>query len=371
MFRNTFLLLALTLGFMPCSGFESAQAATALPEDRTAAVVYSYFNVGEDDDRDIPTLSLEAFESQIHEIKTGGYNATTLPVIINSQATRDVLPPRTIALTFDNVNDAVLSNAVPLLLENNIPFTLFLSPGKLDDNTKSGSGIGWDAIRSLKKESSVTLALTSYTYGHIVELPEADVLSDLNRAKARFREELGQEPEFFSYPYGETSPSLTAIVSRAGFKAAFGQTSGVVSPASNLFALPRFTITDEFGDIDRFRMTSLALPLPAKDMEPHTTQISQNPPTPGFTITSQLTPEDMGGISCFASGLGKLQTSHLGKNRFEIRFPKGFEDNKGRMNCTLLGPSLEGSDEPRWRWLGFLFSIPDQMVLPPPEISHP
>lgn len=370
MFRNAFLFLALTLGFIPCSGLESVQAATTLPEDRTAAVVYSYFSVGEED-RDIPSLSLESFGAQLHEIKTGEYNVITLPAIISAQTTHDLLPPRTIALTFDNVNDAVLNNAVPLLLESNIPFTLFLSPGKLDDNTKSGRGITWDTIRSLKKEASVTLALTSYTYGHIVELPEADILSDLNRAKARFREELGQEPEFFSYPYGEVSPALVGIISKSGFKAAFGQNSGVISPASDLFALPRFTITDEFGDVDRFRMTSLALPLPAKDMEPSATQISQNPPTPGFTIVSQLSPEDMGKISCFASGIGKLQTSHLGKNRFEIRFSKGFEDNKGRVNCTLLGPSLEGSDEPRWRWLGFLFSIPDQMILSQPEINHP
>lgn len=364
MFPTVFFLLALTLGFVSCLGSDSVHAATALPEDRTAAVVYAYFNVGEDD-RDIPNLSLESFQTQIHEIKTGGYTVTPLPVVVKAQGTRDLLPPRSIALTFDSVNESVIGNAVPLLLEHKIPFTLFLSPGKLDENAKSGTGVAWEIIRSLKKEQTVTLALTSYTYGHIVEWPEAEVLSDLNRAKARFREELGEEPEFFSYPYGEVSPSLIALVSKAGFKAAFGQNSGVVSPASSLFALPRFTITDEFGDVDRFRMTSLALPLPARDMEPLATQVSQNPPTPGFTLTSQLSPEDMGKMTCFASGIGKLQTAHLGKNRFEIRFPRGFEDSKGRMNCTLPGPSLEGSDEPRWRWLGFLFGIPDQAFSPP------
>jgi hypothetical protein len=64
-------------------------------------------------------------------------------------------------------------------------------------------------------------------------------------------------------------------------------------------------------------------------------------------------------IKCFASGIEKLDVEKIGARHFEIRFSNGFEDSKGRLNCTLPAPPIDGTDDPRWRWLGFQFTVPD------------
>jgi hypothetical protein len=124
-------------------------------------------------------------------------------------------------------------------------------------------------------------------------------------------------------------------------------------------------MTEEFADLDRFRMTSQALPLPISDLEPESMILKSNPPFPGFTVSSSIQATDLKKMTCFASGIGKLTIQLLGHNRVEIRFPKGFDDTRGRVNCTLPVPSADDPRDVRWRWLGFLYVVPNPLLLSP------
>lgn len=360
--RNLFLTLLLSLSVC---GWGGDVRAEPVPDDTGAAVVYSYFRVS-GDEGDSATLGIEDFARQIEELASGPYHPANLENVIASQKQQKNLPPRTVAITFDGIDYSVLNNAVPLLLDKEIPFTLFVSPGLLDAAERSGNGVRWNDIRALAKNKLATLGLTSYAYGHIGTWTKEQFIADLNRAKSRFREELESEPTLFAYPFGEFVPDFRDAVSRQGFLAAFGQNSGAISAASDRFSLPRFTMTRDFADLDRFRMTSEALPLPIEDISPSSQLLTTNPPTPGFTLLGDISKSDLKKMTCFASGIGELDVQVLGDSRVEIRFPKGFDDTKGRMNCTLPGPTSDISDEPRWRWAGFLYTIPPELLAPSP-----
>ena len=113
-------------------------------------------------------------------------------------------------------------------------------------------------------------------------------------------------------------------------------------------------------------MTSEVLPLPVSDVSPTSQILTVNPPVPGFTVSRDIAKSDLTKMTCFASGIGELKVQILGDSRIEVRFPKGFDDTKGRMNCTLPGPTSDLSDEPRWRWLGFLYTVPPALLAPSP-----
>lgn len=336
--------------------------ADIIPEDSNSAVVYAYFRVG-DDDRTVPGMSLTDFQSQIDEITDpdNQYNIASIDKILKAQQTNSPLPPRTIALTFEGSDSSFLRNAYPLLKDNNIPFTLFISAGLIDQAEKSGdtSVLSWNDVRSIAKSNLATIGMTSYAYTHIDDKGSDALASDTNRARERFRTELKTEPRYFSYPYGETNHDYLAVISKQGFAASFGQQSGAIGKSSPRSALPRFTVVDSFTDLDRFKMTALSLPFPFSDLEPSTTMIATNPPHPGFTVGNDISDADLKKMKCFASGIEKLDIEKIGARHFEIRFSNGFEDSKGRLNCTLPAAPLEGTDEPRWRWLGFLFAVPD------------
>lgn len=354
LFISLFLFLA-----MPQKGW-----ADRLPDDLNSAVAYAYFRVG-DDDSTVPAISDEDFQSQMDEISNpaNGYHPESLDTILKAQDNGHILPEKTITLTFEGEDSSFLSHAFPILTERHIPFTLFISPGQIDQGQKSGdpSILTWDDIRSIAKSDLATIGMTPYSYTHIDGKSAEALAADINRARDSFRTELRTEPKYFSYPFGEYTAAYLDVIKKQGFRASFGQQSGVISKSSSRQSLPRFTMADQFANLDRLTMTALSLPLPVTDLQPDTSVIVTNPPHPSFTIRDDIPAADIAKIKCFASGIQKVSTQKIGARHFEIRLSNGFDDSKGRLNCTIPAPPMDGSDDPRWRWLGFQFALPENM----------
>ena len=137
-----------------------------------------------------------------------------------------------------------------------------------------------------------------------------------------------------------------------GFLAAFGQQSGVAYSKSDPFSIPRFTLTETFGDMDRFVMTANALPLPVSDIAPEdsfkTTSI-------GFTLSKDISPF-IKSLDCFSSTAEKPVIDTI-NSRVEIRF-KTPPAQKLRINCTLPVEQSSG-DDTRWRWFGLMLTSHD------------
>lgn len=341
-----------------------ASRAEKLSEDLNSAVAYAYFHVGEDDSP-LPHISTDVFQSHIADITTpeNAYHPTSLDDILKAQANNTSLPEKTIALTFEGTDSSFLHTVFPVLDDHKIPFTLFISPGLIDQGEKGNDPdiLSWDDVRTIAKSDLATIGLTSYSYTHIDGKTAEALAEDINHARDRFRTELGHEPRYFSFPYGEYSDAYLNVIAKQGFAASFGQQSGVISVSSPRTALPRFTMIDNFADLDRFQMTAGSLPFPVSDVQPATSLSAVNPPHPSFTIKEDVPVSDIAKMTCFASGMDKVTLQKIGMRHFEIRLPKGFDDSKGRLNCTIPAPSIDGSDTPRWRWLGFQFTIPENM----------
>ena len=78
---------------------------------------------------------------------------------------------------------------------------------------------------------------------------------------------IGYIPKLFAYPYGESSNEVIDILKEFGISHAFGQHSGVISSFDNQYYLPRFSLNERFGDIDRFEFAVNAYYLNIKDLE--------------------------------------------------------------------------------------------------------
>jgi peptidoglycan/xylan/chitin deacetylase (PgdA/CDA1 family) len=329
-----------------------AEAQVSIPQDSQSAVIFTYHHIG-DDLNPTSNLSRAQFESQIEELKTGNYHVLQLTEIVDKLKAGEKLPNPTIALTFDGAHRNTLNYAAPLLMKAELPFTIFIATDALD--SKSSGSLGWDEIRRLKRNNLVTIGLHPASYQKIYDKDKAEISRQINKAQARYREELNETAGLFAYPFGEFSLTYKDIIETQGFKAAFGQQSGVAYAGTDMFALPRFSMTYPYGDIERFRMTALALPLPANDIAPHDPYIRDSKPEIGFTIDETLKGQ-IKSMSCFSSTSEKAKLQVLGGNRVEIRLDKPFEDERGRINCTMPGPIDEASEQPRWRWYGMLLT---------------
>jgi peptidoglycan/xylan/chitin deacetylase (PgdA/CDA1 family) len=322
--------------------------------DRTSAVILAYQRVGENI-YPATSISKEQFSENIQELLDGGYHIASLDDIVSAIKADEKLPDRTVAITFNGAYRSILDNAVPLLLSHNLPFTVFFSSDQADGNTPQY--MDWNDIRRLNKYPGVTLGLHPASYSRLTDSPPGEIRRQVNKALTRYRQELRGNPAFFAYPFGEYTKTYREIIAASEFKAAFGQQSGVAWSGSDLFALPRFSITESYGDDDRFRMVAMSLPLPVSDIVPDDPHITtNNPPIFGFTLDPALIPK-ISHLSCFISEQGKPEMLIVGENRVELRVPQPFEDERIRVNCTMPGPAARPGEDLRWRWFGMLLSV--------------
>lgn len=331
-------------------------STASLADDETSensTVIYAYHRI---DEPGFPATNIhfEQFKSHITEILEGGYTVLPLSKAIDAFKSKVDLPPRSLVITFEGGHRSILEKAVPLLKKHKIPFTVFFSVDQAD--WQSSSYLGWDEISDLDDLSYVELGVHSATYSHMLDYDEKEMRLQINRAKTRFREKLNKEPLYFAYPFGEFSLQAQELVKEYGFIAALGQQSSVANQTSDLFALPRFAMTENYGGLERFKLTANALPIKISDLQPKDFFIAngdKNPPTVGFTMTEKY--PNAKALACFSNGEGDLKLERI-NNRVEIRLSEPLSEGRARINCTMPA-YFDKSGERRWRWLGLLFTI--------------
>lgn len=347
--------------FLVCFLFPAAaRASEPVPEDKSALVILAYSGIGEDSYPDT-NLRREQFREHLSELINGEYNVIALPEAVTALRDKKNLPPKAVVITFEGAYQSAFENAMPLLQEHHLPFTVFYASGSADSqNTRYMS---WESLKSLSKEENVSLGILPVAYSPLGEMSETEFLRQINNARVRHREKLGRAAQFFSYPFGLYHERHKKAIEQQGFTAAFGLHSGVAYAGSDLYALPRFSMTEKYGDLGRFRLITNALPLPVTDQEPESPQTDSASPSVGFTLAPSLA-EYAKELSCFITGQGKAEIQTLGQSRIEIRPNAPFEDGRVRVNCTMPGPSDERNDTPAWRWLGMLFMAAETMEEP-------
>lgn len=314
-----------------------------------SAVVLLYHRFGESA-YPSTSVTIEQFEAHLQELRDGKYVVRPLPEIAAAVRAGRALPDNTLGISIDDAFASVYREAWPRLRRANIPFTLFVASDPIDRGT--AGYMSWPQIRELA-ENGVTIGSQTASHPHMPLLTPERNAAELEKSGARFRAELGMVPTLIAYPYGEYSLAVGAVAKAAGFVAGFGQHSGVIHPGSDLFNLPRFSFSEPYGDLGRFRLAGRALPLQASDVTPADPFLAgtRNPPLFGFTV-QDLAPERLSRLACYVSGQGKARIERLGERRIEVRMAEAFRPGRTRVNCTL--PESGG----RWRWFGRQFVVP-------------
>lgn len=329
------VMLALTTWLGSPGGVQAADSAVVLIYHRFGETSFPSTNI-----------RLEQFEAHIKELTSGPYTVLPVPEIVAAIREKRPLPDRTIGLTIDDGYLSVYAEAFPRLRDAGLPFTVFVSTDPVD--RKFSGFMTWDQIREMR-DNGVTIGAHTSTHLHM----PANLLSrnraDLANSNARLKEELGEVPPLFAYPFGEASTEIQNLVRNAGYIAAFGQHSGPLDASSDPFYMPRFALNEAFGDMDRFRLVANALPIPHTDVTPSNPTLTENPPLFGFTRTDLDL--RLNGLACYAADQGKVKIEQLGP-RIEVRMSGPFSAGRARINCTALGP------DNRWRWLGTLYYVP-------------
>ncbi len=291
------------------------------------------------------SVTINQLENHITELKKQKYNIRSLDFIVDTIINDGDLPNNTIGISIDDADKSFFEVGWPLFKKNNIPVTLFVTTGTIVENNKKY--INWDQIRKLKEEG-VTIGAHSHTHEHMPNLKLEEVRTEIETSNKIFLKELGEIPTLFAYPYGETTSEIINLIKEYKFKVAFGQHSGVINETSNMYYLPRFSLNEKYGEIDRVKFAANAKGIGIYDFIPINPTIEQNPPFIGFSL---LDSNKANSLDCFIfDSKGQVDREIYKFNeRIEIRLTRELSSGRSRMNCTVKGA------DGHWRWFGHQF----------------
>ncbi|MDP6094356.1 MAG: polysaccharide deacetylase family protein, partial [SAR324 cluster bacterium] len=158
------------------------------------------------------------------------------------------LPNNTIGISVDDADRSFLTAAWPKLKEKGFPVTLFVATSTIVENNKNY--LNWDEIRQLKAEG-VEIGAHSHTHEHSADYTLEELRKEIEKSNKIFLKEIGKTPDLYAYPYGEADEKIFDLLKKYKYKAAFGQHSGAINETSNLYYLPRFSLNERYGEINR------------------------------------------------------------------------------------------------------------------------
>ena len=251
-----------------------------------------------------------------------------------------------VLITIDDGFKSFYEHAWPYLKDNKIPFILFISTEAVGKN----GYMNWNQIKEIESESFAFIGNHSHSHEYLLDISYDKFQNDILKSIEIFKKNLGYNPIFFSYPFGEFSLEHTSFIKKI-FKYGFGQHSGVIDVNKNPYELPRFPINEKYGDLKRFEFNIDLLPLEYKKVIPENKYITNNNP-PQLQIEFFENQKNLKNINCFSDeGDGWKKTDiKLNKSKLFVNFSDKFNFRRGRINCSL-------NDTDGWRWFGLQFSV--------------
>lgn len=186
------------------------------------------------------------------------------------------LPPRSIAVTFDDGFVDVLETAAPMLAEAGVPATAFVAAdlvsGAAPDTSYEPTRpfMTWDHVRELAA-AGWSIGSHSLTHPRLSALESGESRRQLTESREEIEQQIGRSVTVLAYPYGTpatVSSRDRQLATEAGYTAAFMDVTGPTPRSSgdgdrSSWALPRSKVlgTDRpsvvraslRGDIDPWR----------------------------------------------------------------------------------------------------------------------
>ena len=290
-------------------------------------------------------IQMDVFKKQIKIIKNLKYNFYDPKDLEKNFHTLKI--EKKILITIDDAFSSFYEVAWPYLKKEKIPFILFVSTESVGKN----GYMTWNQIKELEKENTVHIGNHSHTHSYLVSLKNEDFISDIDTSSSIFKNKLGYNPIFFSYPFGEYSSFIKEYISK-NFKFSFGQHSGVIDINKDPYELPRFPINEKYGDLKRFEFLINLYPLQYKVLYPSEKYLTNNNNPPKFLVEFFDDQKNINNINCFSDEGNKWERSntYFNQDTLNLNFREKFKFRRGRVNCSL-------NDNGVWRWFGVQFSI--------------
>lgn len=201
-------------------------------------VVIMYHSIDENEMETKLSLCPVGFEKQMKFLYDNKYNVVTLGQMLEYIKSRKKIPPKTLAITFDDGFKNNYTCAYPVLKRYGFPATIFVIVSKIGQDEY----LSWDDIRDMQKNG---ISVGSHTVNHLW-LPSLDsekLKYELVESKRILEKNTGQPVLYLAYPLGAYDENVKKAAQEAGYALACGTNPGKDSRWDDVFAIKRIRIS--------------------------------------------------------------------------------------------------------------------------------
>ncbi len=330
------------------SARENPLAGTAL--NSNAVIIGLLYHRFDEEEYPSTSISGSLFEDHLQYIIDSDIEVIRMGEVVNKLSDPSGTS-RYVTITIDDAFRSFYESGFPLLKEYGLKATLFMNT----ETVGSGDYLNWEEIRELANYG-IEIGNHSHSHEYFLNLPDSTrrflFEQDVKKAQQEIEYHTGTKPVVFAYPYGEYDTLMQEVIRKMKFYSACAQNSGVISKYSDRFALPRFPMTDFYGQMEGFKEKISMDPLPVKQSIPHTTRVTENPP--GLILYLDDNDLDLERVQCFIQGSDcDLSIKFNPSPVIEIKALKPLTDRRHLYTITV--PSESSG---RWHWYSHQWVFP-------------
>ena len=183
-------------------------------------------------------VSPQQFAAELDLLISLGAHQVTMEAVADYLERNEPLPPRPVAITFDDANRCVLEHAVPELRARGWQAMLFVPP----DFLGSVGAFTWDELRALAAEG-FEIGAHSYDHVKVHRLSAEEAVRQMGEAREVLERETGASVRFFASPYGYFSDGAIAQLQYYGYRGAVTIDPTPYQLHAGLYSLARIRTT--------------------------------------------------------------------------------------------------------------------------------
>lgn len=235
-----------------------------LPLPENQVVVLMYHHISPNPEGKI-TITAELFSQHLDKLISDGYHVISLEQYTDSLEGKFIPPKKSVVITFDDGYESFYTEAYPELLKRNMPASVFVIAGIIDDDKDPLPRLTWQQMREMQ-DHGMSFYPHSFNSHYLADLyptrrqkpclagriwlPSQKrwetreeyinrVTADLKAAKETMERNLGKPILHFAWPYGKDSVLAQNIARQVGFKYFFYVDNRSFSAEPPFYYIPR------------------------------------------------------------------------------------------------------------------------------------
>ena len=190
------------------------------------------------------TVTPEMFEQQLNYLKEHGYQTVPLDALTDFFDHGTPIPPKAVALTFDDGWRDQHEYAFPLLKKYGFTATFFVPVGWVGHPKV----MPWSELQEMA-DAGMAIGIHGYKHRHFDQIGPELLEKEIVSSKAEAEKNLTCPMRFLAYPGGHWTTAVVAVVKSAGYAAAMGVNHDVIQSEKTRYCVPRFHAGNDMKSI--------------------------------------------------------------------------------------------------------------------------